>query len=145
MLYDALPERVPTHFGARGLANAWGPKNLFNVFGLLIVAGVILIVMTLLRLRPKWYNFPGKEKAALLPAERQLHVYAPLQEALSWLGASCAVGLSLLCRQTWAVALHERNAISTPLALVPVVAGLIAVLIGTIVAVRRLRAFQRPA
>lgn len=139
-LYGQLPDRIPTHFGGGGLPNAWGAKNVFNVLGLLILAALVLGAMALLRQRPRWYNFPGREKVPLLAPEQQSHVYAPLQEALAWLAAWLAIGLSLLSQQMWAVALHQREAISLLIILLPECIALGAVVIGTVAAVRRLRA-----
>ena len=39
--YGRVPATVPTHFGADGMPNAWGPKNTFIIFpavGLLMLA-----------------------------------------------------------------------------------------------------------
>lgn len=138
-LWDQLPDPMPTHFGRGGAVDAWGPKNVFSVFGLLILAAVMLVGIALLRQRPHWYNFPGKEKARLLPPDQQSHVYAPLQEAMAWLATCLAAGLSLLCQQMWFVSLHQRRAISPALALAPAFIGLAAIIVGTVVATRRLR------
>jgi hypothetical protein len=143
LLYDQLPDRLPTHFGAGGLPNAYGAKNVFNVFGALIIGGALLIAMALLRQKPRWYNFPGSERARLLPPEEQSHVYAPLQESLAWMGAGEAIGMALLSRQTWAAAMHQREGISLFAFLVPMVAGIGAVLAATVAAVRRLKAQER--
>jgi len=143
LLYGQLPGRLPTHFGAGGLPNAYGARNVFNVFGLLIVGGAILIAMALLRHRPRWYNFPGSERARLLPPEQQSHVYAPLQESLAWMGAGEAIGMALLSRQMWAAAMQQREGISVLAFLVPMAAGMAAVLIAVAAAMRRLKALER--
>jgi len=139
-VYGRLPERMPMHFGAGGLPDAWGHKTPFAALGLVMIAGVELIGITLLRARPQWFNFPGKEKALALPPARRAHVYAPLQESMAWLASGIAIGLSLLCQQTWAVALNEREGISPVLLLGPVVIGIGAVVIGAIASTRRVRA-----
>lgn len=139
-VYGRLPERVPMHFGPGGLPNAWGHKTPFAALGLVMIAGVELIGIMLLRTRPQWFNFPGKERALALPPARRAHVYAPLQESMAWLASGIAIGLSLLCQQTWAVALNERQGISPVLLLGPVVIGIGAVVIGAIASTRRVRA-----
>jgi uncharacterized protein DUF1648 len=48
--YGSLPALVPTHFGADGSVNAWGPKSTFVLFpvmavvffGLFVVAGAVM-------------------------------------------------------------------------------------------------------
>ena len=142
LLWDQLPDRLPTHFGAGGAPNSYGSKSVFTVFGVLIVGVVILVAMALLRQKPTWYNFPGSERARLLPPEEQSHVYAPLQESLAWLGAGEAIGMALLSRQMWASAMHQNEAISVLVFAAPMFVGIAAVLIGTVAAVRRLRAFE---
>lgn len=140
MIWGNLPNQIPTHFGAGGAPNSWGAKNVFSVFGALGLGAVVLVAMALLRYRPTWYNFPGKEKAARLPVEQQAHVYAPLQESLAWLGSGEAIAMSLLSRQMWAAALEQRQGISPAVFVVPMVIGVGAVLLGSVAASRRLRA-----
>ena len=143
LIYGQLPTRIPTHFGAKGLPDGFGQKNPFNVFGLLLIGAVILVAMTLLRQRPKWYNFPGKERAALLAPDQQSHVYAPLQESLAWMGSGEAIAMALLSRQMWAAAMHQREGISLLVFLPPMAAGIAAILVATVAAVRRLKALER--
>jgi len=47
--YGHLPEIVPTHFGADGTPNAWGPKSTFIIFPLIGVGmfGIVAAVLTL--------------------------------------------------------------------------------------------------
>src|SRR5574340_1688755 len=137
LLWGDLPDRLPTHFGARGEPNGWATRNAFSVFGPLVTGAVILITMSLLRYRPTWYNFPGKEKAARLPTEQQAHVYAPLQESLAWLGAGEGIAMSLLSRQMWSVALEQRHGVSPLVFLAPIVVGVVAVVWGALAASRR--------
>ena len=46
--YGSLPETVPTHFGATGTPNAWGPKSTFIVFPLIAIGmfGVVFAMST---------------------------------------------------------------------------------------------------
>jgi hypothetical protein len=140
LIWGDLPNQIPTHFGGGGVPNSWGAKNAFNVFGPLVMGAIILLAMALLRYRPRWYNFPGKEKAARLPLEQQAHVYAPLQESLAWLGSGEAIAMSLLSRQMWAAALLQRHGISPVVFVVPTVVGIGAVILGSVATSRRLRA-----
>jgi hypothetical protein len=142
LLWDQLPDRLPTHFGAGGAPNSYGEKNAFTVFGVLIIGVVILVGVALLRQKPTWYNFPGNERARGLPPEKRSHVYAPLQESLAWLGAGEAIGMALLSRQMWDAAMHQGKSVSVVVFVTPMCVGIIAILVGTVAAVRRLRAFE---
>jgi len=47
--YGRLPETVPTHFGATGAPNAWGPKSTFIIFPFIAIGmfGFVATVSTL--------------------------------------------------------------------------------------------------
>jgi uncharacterized membrane protein len=46
--YGRLPEIVPTHFGATGEPNAWGPKSTFIIFPIIAIAmfGAVIAIST---------------------------------------------------------------------------------------------------
>jgi hypothetical protein len=83
-----------------------------------------------LPLGARYYNFPGKERVLHLPSPQQDHVLAPIRESLAWLGAGIGIGLALLCRQAWAVALARRETISPGVMLAPMAIGFAAVVFG---------------
>ena len=43
--YDSLPPRYPTHTGFNGRPDEWGAKSVLTVFGPLLVAGLLTVVM----------------------------------------------------------------------------------------------------
>jgi hypothetical protein len=140
-LWSRFPERVPIHFGLHGKPDGWAAKSFLSVFGMLIVDAVMLAGMVFAaspRLSVRYYNFPGKERVLRLPPVQQAHVLAPLRESLAWLGAGVSIGLALLCRQAWAVALTRRETISPGVMLVPMAVGLAAVVLGIIHTRRRI-------
>ena len=55
LTYDALPERVPTHFGFTGEADAWGPK--WTIWVLLGVNVLLVGLITWFSTRPRWFNY----------------------------------------------------------------------------------------
>ncbi len=139
-LWPRLPDRIPTHFGIGGRPDAWSEKNWFSVFNLLVFAAVLLALMGFAasaRLGARWYNFPGKERILILPYEQQVHVLAPLREALAWLGSSCTIAMALMARDGWGVALGQREGISAWLIFTALAIGLTAVALGIIAANRR--------
>lgn len=56
--YGQLPEQIPTHFGANGLPDKFGPK--LTLWLLPIVGLCIYGLMTFVNRRPDWFNFPVK-------------------------------------------------------------------------------------
>jgi len=68
--YNALPDTIPTHFNAQGIADDWGSKN--TLFFLLGLNAFIYILFTILNI---WFatvkdpraliNLPAKWKAAI--------------------------------------------------------------------------------
>ena len=139
-VWNRLPERIPTHFGAGGEADAWGTKSIFSVFGGLIISAVILIAMALAsRLSPKWYNLPGRERVLRLPPQQRDHVMSPIREGLAWLAAAISIAFSLVARQTWAVALGRQETLSPWTIIIPLVIGAAAIAIGIVYSHRRIR------
>ena len=53
-----LPARIPTHFGASGAVNAWGPKS--TIYVLVGIAVVLYAVLTLAQRVPRMFNYPVK-------------------------------------------------------------------------------------
>ena len=54
--YGSLPDVVPTHWGADGQANGWGPKS--TVLIMAALPALMLILMTALpRIDPKHQNY----------------------------------------------------------------------------------------
>ena len=59
-IYDDLPARVATHAGFDGTPDAWGPKSVGNVFGVLMVgAGVVLLFAVIDALTVKSLSMSG--------------------------------------------------------------------------------------
>jgi hypothetical protein len=139
-LWPRLPDRMPIHFGITGAPDGWGGKNWFSVFGILVTAAFLLVIMGLAAsslLGAKYYNFPGKERILKLPRERQDAVLAPVREGLAWLGSSTAIGLAMMARDSWLVALHQRAGISMWPMPIALVVGMAAAIIGIVHANRR--------
>jgi hypothetical protein len=53
---DPLLDRIPTHFGADGQPNGWGPPS--SLWLLPIVAGSLYLFITVLALLPARFNIP---------------------------------------------------------------------------------------
>lgn len=144
-IWNHLPERIPTHFSFGGEPDAWGGKGVFSVFGLLIVAAAVLLlvgVLALVRFNPRYWNVPRKEFLMGLPSSLQDRVTVPIREGTAWLAASIAIGFSLGCRQSWAVALERRDAVSPSLMLITIAIGVAAVIIGMVCYYREIRKLE---
>ncbi|MFC5928438.1 DUF1648 domain-containing protein [Cryobacterium melibiosiphilum] len=55
-VYGGLPEQIPTHFGASGQADAWGPRS--SVWPLLGVWLLVQALLAFLSTWPRMFNYP---------------------------------------------------------------------------------------
>ena len=98
-VWAKIPARVPVHFGARGLPDAWGARSSLLLLPML---GVLLfVVMTVLERYPRLYNYPVSVTAenadALFRLGRQLVVTVKLTTTailgyLFWASKRVALG-----------------------------------------------------
>ena len=56
--YAALPDNIPTHFGADGVIDGYGGKSM--IWGMLAIMWVLVIVMSVTELFPRHWNVPFK-------------------------------------------------------------------------------------
>lgn len=94
--WDTLPERVPTHFDARGLPDAWGTKGFASWFLLptiaLATAGLMYVSAWLVQRRPVLLNIPRKkELLELSPADQ-----APVLRAVTATLEAITAGILLI-------------------------------------------------
>jgi len=81
--WTGLPDRIPTHFGLDGTADAWSVRTVWSWFGapfigLLLTAGLGWVRWILPR-KPGWVNLPDRTRLADLPEVAR----RPVNEALS--------------------------------------------------------------
>ena len=118
--YGALPQRIPVHFDARGVANGWGDKS-----SLWMVAGVACALyagMTLLGLLPaSMINVP-------VSPERRAAAVPMAMEMVGWLKAEMVWIFAALCAAMVRVGLGRDDGLS--IWFLPVVLG---VVLGTVV------------
>ncbi|MEZ5041004.1 MAG: DUF1648 domain-containing protein [Saprospiraceae bacterium] len=78
--FAGLPDEIPTHFNAKGEANAWGSKMvLFFIPGICVfLFGMMHLISTL---SPKSYNFPVKLTAE--NAKRQVDLARQFMQGLN--------------------------------------------------------------
>lgn len=94
LLYPHLPDQVPTHWNLRGEADAFSQKSVHGTFGLLLVAGGLLLFVLVVHL-------VLSRSRHLVPAERRAYDltfgYVNLSLALlvAWVSYSGWYGLSL--------------------------------------------------
>lgn len=56
--YAAMPDKIPTHFGADGVIDGYGGKSM--IWGLLSIAWFIVGLLSVTELFPKYWNIPFK-------------------------------------------------------------------------------------
>ncbi len=89
IVWPALPERIPIHFGFDGKADGWTDRSLLVWFLLPMLAVLVTVVIDwagrLIQRRPDLINIPSKEAfLALTPAQRQ-PVIDTLRRSMCWL------------------------------------------------------------
>lgn len=86
ILWDKLPEQVPTHFDSKGQVNGWSSKA-FAVFGLpLILMGAQVVMVGATLADPKKKNMNGKVFAVILWMMPVLSIFAHIVTYGSALG-----------------------------------------------------------
>ncbi|WP_166791640.1 DUF1648 domain-containing protein [Cryobacterium frigoriphilum] len=92
LAYGSLPQQIPTHFGATGQADAWGPR--WNVWPLLGVWLLLQVLLAFLSTKPHVFNYP----VSVTKANAQT-LYREGERLMVFLGVAVAVmfaGLTLL-------------------------------------------------
>ncbi|MEM6377383.1 MAG: DUF1648 domain-containing protein, partial [Bacteroidota bacterium] len=56
--YGSMPDRIPTHFGANGLPDAYGSKT--SIWPLPIISLITFLILFFLNKAPHLFNFPTK-------------------------------------------------------------------------------------
>ena len=108
-LWPDVPARVPTHFGADGVPDAWSDRSVSSWFGLPLVGLALAAVMEwavwLIR-RPgaPGLNLPNEEALRALPPERQRPVVDRVARWLYRIGALTLAGFGLIQGGAWAEA-----------------------------------------
>lgn len=65
--WPILPDRIPTHFGAGGMPDAWGQKSFWNVFILASLPTLIGILFGWLYRHPMYSNIPSSVLLSVMP------------------------------------------------------------------------------
>jgi uncharacterized membrane protein len=99
-LYDALPARIPTHFGLSGHADGWTRRDV----GAWLLPGIALVVWAVLRFASVWCPGDWKERAARSP-----------MAAAAFFCAALLAGIQAIV--LWA-SFHPGESAGRPLALV---------------------------
>lgn len=126
LVWGRLPDRVPTHFGASGEADAFGPKSaLLNLawVQLGMWAFLSLIAPLLKRISPRYWNMPIR-----VTAENAERVAGALRTSMLWLKLLTLWTFTLLQFQMVNSALANTNVMSAwmlPLLLVLPIASIL--------------------
>jgi hypothetical protein len=129
--WPSLPARLPTHFGASGLPDAWGGKG--SLFSLPLVGLLLYVTMTVIYCYPQIYNYPGKLTEA--NAERQ---YRLARSLVQWIKVEIVWLFWYLEWQTIQVGLGKSGGLGSAFIVV-----FLAVLFGTIGLYMRLAMSQQ--
>ncbi|MBK0418938.1 DUF1648 domain-containing protein [Leucobacter sp. CSA1] len=114
LLYPTLPERIPTHFGISGQADAWGPRS--SVFLLLGIFAALVGGLTWLSHHPRIFNYP-----AVVTEHNAQRMYRAGEQLIVWMNAACA---AIFCGILVSVILP----VNSSLFVVPGMVGMVAAL-----------------
>lgn len=110
-LYPSLPDRIPVHFNAAGIADGWAAKSIWSVFGVLIIGAAVVVLLAALsvagaRYSPRTQPDDNADQAALRTQVQR----GMLTSMLSQLSFVIALGISaielsqrLIPGVTWAI------------------------------------------
>jgi uncharacterized membrane protein len=101
--WDALPERVPRHFGAAGNPDAFGSKGNILIPALLAV-GLYVLLTLIQRIPPRLYNYPVR-----ISADNAVAQYSAARACLAAIKAAVSVLLACGTWLTVQVALGHRQ------------------------------------
>lgn len=105
LVFGDLPERIPTHFGADGVADAWADRSVFSWFTVPTIAAVLSVIMTVLArwiaAHPERINLPGKERLAQVPERHRGPVVEVIRELFALLHLETVAIMLLVQRATW--------------------------------------------
>jgi uncharacterized membrane protein len=118
--WAVLPDRIPIHFGDRGLADAWGDK--VTIWIMPAVAAIIFAVLTAVSRYPHTFNYPVP-----ITSENARRQYLLGRGLLVWLKAEICWLLAFVVRQQILVALGNAQRFSIELLL-----GIIVLVLGTV-------------
>jgi uncharacterized membrane protein len=118
--WAVLPDRIPIHFGYRGLADAWGDK--VTIWLMPAVAAIIFAVLTAVSRYPHTFNYPVP-----ITSENARRQYLLGRSLLVWLKAEICWLLAFVVRQQILVALGNAQRFSIELLL-----GLVVLIFGTV-------------
>ena len=118
--WAVLPDRIPIHFGYRGLADAWGDK--VTIWIVPAVAAIIFAVLTAVSRYPHTFNYPVP-----INSENARRQYLLGRGLLVWLKAEICWLLAFVVRQQILVALGNAQRFSVELLL-----GFVVLIFGTV-------------
>jgi uncharacterized membrane protein len=85
LVWDQLPQRMASHFGPSGRADAWTDRNGFFAMNALIILVMVAIPLAVPLLPPELFNLPRPHRDAWLARENRRALRATMATWLNWL------------------------------------------------------------
>ena len=102
--YQSLPQIIPTHFKADGVADGFGEK--WNIITLPLIASIVFIALTILNQFPHIFNYLTE-----ITPENALHQYTNATKLLRYLKTIVVIVFFLIAFQTIKNTLNHTNTI----------------------------------
>jgi uncharacterized membrane protein len=106
LMWPVLPDRVPTHFGASGIPDAWGGKT--SLFLLPVITFFMYGLMTMTSRYPQFFNYPWKITEQNIRAQ-----YLNSRQMITSLKAGIICLFTYSNWRTMQVALGKANGLGT--------------------------------
>ncbi len=123
--YPLLPNRVASHFGASGLADAWSDKETFIkiYFFVVVFIGILFSILGLVirKLPDSMINLPNKDYWLSLGHRQETIDF--LARQFLWFGSATLLLLLDVFHQTFNVDLGKTQALSHPMVSIAVYIG----------------------
>lgn len=112
-VYDALPDRIPSHFDFSGAATTFRARTVWSWFDLPLIGvacwALLAGVSRALPSHPHLFNFPEKERFLKLPREYHAPVVAQMQAMLDLVALSTALLFLGIQVMAWRVAMGGES------------------------------------
>jgi uncharacterized protein DUF1648 len=122
LVWDALPARVPIHFGVTGRPDRYGSKSMLLILPAVAVA--LTLLLTLVARFPQSFNYPVR-----VTPENAPRLYRQGRLLLAWLNVLVVWLFAAIEQQTLEIALGHAHAFSNGF-VVLLVAGVVGVPLG---------------
>lgn len=91
LLWNHLPDPMPTHYNAAGAVDGYGSRGTLFLFPVIALVSCVLMAVVIYLVKPEQWSLPFS-----IPPRRKLQVYTPVKTALIALNFEMALMFAML-------------------------------------------------